>query len=161
MKGDVREVAFFDLSVEDVADLVQGKLERDADDLDDFDVVWISAGGFDAAFQSYVGQPQIGSALLSDVDAPAQLLDAVFDRWPALRPYLSKQKAVDWVRARRAASGTRSLAWQLRRQDDHGNRYLVGAFATEQEARAAAERLEAKGHKQLYEVGKAEPLVVR
>lgn len=44
------------------------------------------------------------------------------------------------------------MAWQLVRQDDNGNRYVVAVLADERTARALAASLEARGHKQLYEV---------
>jgi hypothetical protein len=38
----------------------------------------------------------------------------------------------------------------LLRQDDNGNRYQVSRHATREEAQAAADMYEARGHKQLY-----------
>ena len=38
----------------------------------------------------------------------------------------------------------------LLRQDDNGNRYQVSRHATREEAQAAADVYEARGHKQLY-----------
>ncbi|HEU5429098.1 MAG TPA: SPOR domain-containing protein [Actinocrinis sp.] len=40
--------------------------------------------------------------------------------------------------------------WRVVRQDDNGNRYLVGRHATREEAERVIARLEAGGHKQLY-----------
>ncbi|MGW4028120.1 SPOR domain-containing protein [Streptomyces sp. NPDC004838] len=42
------------------------------------------------------------------------------------------------------------LPWLVIRQDDNGNRYRVGRYATEGEARRIADTLDVKGHKQLY-----------
>ncbi len=42
------------------------------------------------------------------------------------------------------------LPWRVVRQDDNGNRYLVGRHATREEAQQAIARLETGGHKQLY-----------
>lgn len=36
------------------------------------------------------------------------------------------------------------------RQDDNGNRFELGRYATEQEAQAVVESFERRGHKQLY-----------
>ncbi|MEV5505852.1 SPOR domain-containing protein [Streptomyces orinoci] len=43
-----------------------------------------------------------------------------------------------------------ALPWLVIRQDDNGNRYRVGRYATRTEAERVADRLDAKGHKQLY-----------
>ncbi len=40
--------------------------------------------------------------------------------------------------------------WRVIRQDDNGNRYLVGRHPTREEAERVIARLEAGGHKQLY-----------
>lgn len=40
--------------------------------------------------------------------------------------------------------------WRVIRQDDNGNRYLVGRHSTRGEAERVIARLEAGGHKQLY-----------
>ncbi|MFI6472197.1 MULTISPECIES: SPOR domain-containing protein [unclassified Streptomyces] len=42
------------------------------------------------------------------------------------------------------------LAWQVIRQDDNGNQYRVGKYATRAEAEQIADRLDVRGHKQLY-----------
>ncbi|MEV4992283.1 SPOR domain-containing protein [Streptomyces niveus] len=42
------------------------------------------------------------------------------------------------------------LPWLVIRQDDNGNRYRVGRYATKDEAQKTADSLDAKGHKQLY-----------
>jgi hypothetical protein len=46
--------------------------------------------------------------------------------------------------------GTISLPWQVIRQDDNGNRYRVGRYATRAEAQKIADSLDSRGHKQLY-----------
>ncbi|NBE53893.1 SPOR domain-containing protein [Streptomyces boluensis] len=46
-------------------------------------------------------------------------------------------------------SGT-MFPWQVIRQDDNGNRYRVGRYATRNEAQRIADSLESRGHKQLY-----------
>ncbi|MFE8016657.1 SPOR domain-containing protein [Streptomyces antibioticus] len=46
--------------------------------------------------------------------------------------------------------GTLSLPWLVIRQDDNGNRYRVGRYATRAEAQKIADSLDARGHKQLY-----------
>lgn len=48
------------------------------------------------------------------------------------------------------ASGTVSLPWLVIRQDDNGNRYRVGRYATRNEAQKITEGLDARGHRQLY-----------
>jgi hypothetical protein len=45
--------------------------------------------------------------------------------------------------------------WQLWRQDDSGNRYLVAGKLSEVEARRLLEEYEARGHKQLYWIARA------
>lgn len=40
--------------------------------------------------------------------------------------------------------------WQLWRQDDNGQKFLVETFSLEQEAQAQLEVLESRGHKQTY-----------
>ncbi|WP_329197954.1 MULTISPECIES: SPOR domain-containing protein [unclassified Streptomyces] len=42
------------------------------------------------------------------------------------------------------------LSWLVIRQDDNGNRYRVGRYASEAEAQKVADSLEDRGHKQLY-----------
>jgi len=49
------------------------------------------------------------------------------------------------------------LPWALWRVDDNGSRFLVERFASEAEARASAERFEARAHKQHYWVERAAP----
>ncbi|GAA3391387.1 SPOR domain-containing protein [Streptomyces roseoviridis] len=45
------------------------------------------------------------------------------------------------------------LPWLVIRQDDNGNRYRVGRYATEDEAQKIADSLHARGrHEQLYVV---------
>jgi cell division protein FtsN len=45
---------------------------------------------------------------------------------------------------------TVTLPWLVIRQDDNGNRYSVGRYATRAEAQRIADRLDSRGHKQLY-----------
>ncbi len=47
------------------------------------------------------------------------------------------------------------LPWLVVRQDDNGNRYRVGAYATRAEAQQKADQLEGHGHKQLYWIEQA------
>ncbi|MFB7374070.1 SPOR domain-containing protein [Streptomyces sp. NPDC056222] len=42
------------------------------------------------------------------------------------------------------------LVWLVIRQDDNGNRYRVGRYATQDEAQKVADSLDDRGHKQLY-----------
>ncbi|MFD8143260.1 SPOR domain-containing protein [Streptomyces sp. NPDC059708] len=42
------------------------------------------------------------------------------------------------------------LPWLVIRQDDNGNRYRVGRYATRAEAQKVADGFEDRGHKQLY-----------
>lgn len=42
------------------------------------------------------------------------------------------------------------LPWLVIRQDDNGNRYRVGRYATQGEAQKIADKLDNRGHKQLY-----------
>jgi hypothetical protein len=46
--------------------------------------------------------------------------------------------------------GTVSLPWIVIRQDDSGNRYRVGRYATRAEAQKIADSLDDRGHKQVY-----------
>jgi cell division protein FtsN len=48
------------------------------------------------------------------------------------------------------SDGGAMLAWLVIRQDDNGNRYRVGRYATPDEAQKVADRLDDRGHKQLY-----------
>ncbi|NGO11613.1 SPOR domain-containing protein [Streptomyces sp. HC44] len=48
------------------------------------------------------------------------------------------------------SDGTIALPWLVVRQDDNGNRYRVGRYATRAEAQKIADSLDAHGHKQLY-----------
>ncbi|MFE3739463.1 SPOR domain-containing protein [Streptomyces sp. NPDC059134] len=42
------------------------------------------------------------------------------------------------------------LPWLVIRQDDNGNRYRVGRYATEDEAQTMADNLGTRGHRQMY-----------
>ncbi|MDN3297969.1 SPOR domain-containing protein [Streptomyces ficellus] len=42
------------------------------------------------------------------------------------------------------------LPWLVIRQDDNGNHYRVGRYATRDEAQQMADSLDADGHQQLY-----------
>ncbi|OKK06269.1 MULTISPECIES: hypothetical protein [unclassified Streptomyces] len=42
------------------------------------------------------------------------------------------------------------LPWLVIRQDDNGNHYRVGRYATRDEAQKIADSLDTRGHKQLY-----------
>lgn len=42
------------------------------------------------------------------------------------------------------------LPWLVIRQDDNGNRYRVGRYATQDEAQQIVDTLDSRGHKQLY-----------
>lgn len=44
------------------------------------------------------------------------------------------------------------LPWLVIRQDDNGNRYRVGRYASKSEAQEVADRLEAQGQERLYVV---------
>lgn len=46
--------------------------------------------------------------------------------------------------------GAISLPWLVIRQDDNGNRYRVGRYATRAEAQKIADSLDDNGHRQLY-----------
>ncbi|MGW1378139.1 SPOR domain-containing protein [Streptomyces sp. NPDC002446] len=48
------------------------------------------------------------------------------------------------------------LPWQVIRQDEGGNRYRVGRYATRAEAERVADGLDARGHEQLYVVEKVD-----
>lgn len=48
------------------------------------------------------------------------------------------------------SEGTVSLPWIVIRQDDNGNRYRVGRYATRAEAQKIADSLDDRGPKQLY-----------
>ncbi|MEV6837641.1 SPOR domain-containing protein [Streptomyces sp. NPDC051133] len=49
-----------------------------------------------------------------------------------------------------------SLPWIVIRQDDNGNRYRVGRYATRAEAQKIADSFDDRGHKQLYWVERIE-----
>ncbi|MER5933733.1 SPOR domain-containing protein [Streptomyces sp. NPDC002054] len=42
------------------------------------------------------------------------------------------------------------LPWLVIRQDDNGNRYRVGRYATRAEAQKVVDSFDDRGHKQLY-----------
>ncbi|MFJ6460368.1 SPOR domain-containing protein [Streptomyces sp. NPDC091387] len=42
------------------------------------------------------------------------------------------------------------LPWLVIRQDDNGSRYRVGRYATQDEAQRTADKLDERGHEQLY-----------
>lgn len=48
------------------------------------------------------------------------------------------------------SDGGAVLPWLVIRQDDNGNRYRVGRYATQAEAQKIADKLDSRGHKQLY-----------
>ncbi|MEU7577938.1 SPOR domain-containing protein [Streptomyces sp. NPDC041068] len=50
--------------------------------------------------------------------------------------------------------GTVLLPWLVIRQDDNGNRYRVGRYATKAEAQKIADSLDDRGHKRLYSIEK-------
>ncbi|MEU5766271.1 SPOR domain-containing protein [Streptomyces asoensis] len=55
---------------------------------------------------------------------------------------------------------TISLPWHVIRQDDNGNRYRVGRYASRAEAQKIADSLDSRGHKQLYwveRIGQGQP----
>lgn len=43
-----------------------------------------------------------------------------------------------------------TFPWQVIRQDDNGNRYRVGKYATRAEAQQIVDALDDRSHKQLY-----------
>ncbi|MFI8948732.1 SPOR domain-containing protein [Streptomyces sp. NPDC053750] len=53
--------------------------------------------------------------------------------------------------------GTVTLPWLVFRQDDNGNRYRVGRYATRAEAQRIADTLDGPGREQLYWVEKLTP----
>ncbi|WP_262703545.1 MULTISPECIES: SPOR domain-containing protein [Streptomyces] len=50
------------------------------------------------------------------------------------------------------SDGNAVLPWLVIRQDNNGNRYRVGRYATRTEAQEVADRLEGEGREQLYVV---------
>jgi hypothetical protein len=46
--------------------------------------------------------------------------------------------------------GATTLPWLVIRQDDNGNRYRVGRYATQAEAQKIADGLDSRSHQQLY-----------
>ncbi|ARH95524.1 hypothetical protein STRMOE7_25040 [Streptomyces sp. MOE7] len=48
------------------------------------------------------------------------------------------------------------LPWLVIRQDEGGNRYRVGRYATRAEAERVADRLDTRGRRQLYVVEKVD-----
>ncbi|MEU6574420.1 SPOR domain-containing protein [Streptomyces sp. NPDC046805] len=55
------------------------------------------------------------------------------------------------------SDGTASFPWLVIRQDDSGNRYRVGRYATRAEAQKIADSLADRRHKQLYWVERIRP----
>lgn len=53
--------------------------------------------------------------------------------------------------------GTVTLPWLVVRQDDNGNRYRVGRYATRAEAEEIAHSLDGQGQQQLYWVERISP----
>lgn len=53
---------------------------------------------------------------------------------------------------RTMSEGTASLPWIVIRQDDNGNQYRVGRYATQAEAQKIADSFEDPGNKRLYVV---------
>ncbi|MFD5557474.1 SPOR domain-containing protein [Streptomyces sp. NPDC127068] len=53
--------------------------------------------------------------------------------------------------------GTATLPWLVIREDDNGNRYRVGRYATRAEAERIADSLGAPGHHHLYWVEQVGP----
>ncbi|MEU0397226.1 SPOR domain-containing protein [Streptomyces sp. NPDC006208] len=49
-------------------------------------------------------------------------------------------------------AGGAVLPWLVIRQDESGNRYRVGRYATQNEAQQIADALGDRGHEQLYSV---------
>lgn len=47
-------------------------------------------------------------------------------------------------------SNTAAGGWELWRQDDNGNRFVIGRFQSSDAAEAEQRRFEALGHKQTY-----------
>jgi hypothetical protein len=54
-------------------------------------------------------------------------------------------------------SGESAAGWELWRQDDNGNRFLIARFASGEAARAEQRRFEALAHKQIYWIQQAAP----
>jgi len=44
--------------------------------------------------------------------------------------------------------------WLLKRQDDHGNQYVMATFGSKEEAEREMENYQSRGHKQTYWVEK-------
>ncbi|GGP72633.1 SPOR domain-containing protein [Streptomyces calvus] len=55
------------------------------------------------------------------------------------------------------SDGTVTLPWLVVRQDDNGNRYRVGRYATRAEVERIANSLDERGHQQLYWVERVGP----
>ncbi|MFI6060497.1 SPOR domain-containing protein [Streptomyces sp. NPDC051286] len=55
------------------------------------------------------------------------------------------------------SDGDAVLPWLVIRQDDNGNRYRVGRYATQAEAQKIADDLDSRGHEQLYWVERIGP----
>jgi hypothetical protein len=47
-----------------------------------------------------------------------------------------------------------AISWQLWRQDDHGNKVIIGEYASQQEAERLKQEFEDRGHRQIYWVEK-------
>lgn len=56
---------------------------------------------------------------------------------------------------RRMGDAQAGAAWELWRQDDNGNRFLIGTFGAREAADAEQRRFEALAHKQIYWVERA------
>lgn len=53
------------------------------------------------------------------------------------------------------SDSTAVLPWLVIRQDDNGNTYRVGRYATQEEAQKVADGFDTRQHKQLYWVERA------
>ncbi|MFI0237273.1 SPOR domain-containing protein [Streptomyces sp. NPDC016845] len=52
---------------------------------------------------------------------------------------------------------TTTLPWLVIREDDNGDRYRVGRYATKAEAQRTADSLDNRGNKQLYWIERLTP----
>ena len=79
-----------------------------------------------------------------DAGDPAVLLDA------GLQVLGLSSKDLSWIHP-----DAELVPWEVWRQDDHGNRFLVTVARCRSDAARLADRYEAKGHKQLYWIERA------
>ena len=122
---------------------------------------WLAGQAFNHPAQQIVFQDQVDAA--ADAQARLERLDhqlaELVPTW-SMAPVVAACQAMRGVSFLVAVTFAAEigdvrrfeplLPWLVIRQDDNGNRYRVGRYATEGEAQKVADSLDDRGHKQLY-----------